>query len=460
MPILSRSNNRVLPANERTSDVARKAIDDLKVVERNRYHNAFKVQGSQGILYHALTCGMQCHCKATGKSVQSRLNLDGTASAGFLNSMLTGGLDFGVLPYGLKPADSPTYDPNATPRAVGSAPLTRNTGVTNDFFTLSTALVDYEPTVNASISADDDLPAMYTADGITPLRNTPGTPSDSYTNDPINQPGATVVANGVGPNGPVGDLEFETLIDRDNLGGITDANCPVCMGTGYVGGFSVLNGWRQVLTHQAVGSTFTGPGVVNLEETVPSVECMVATFPVLLPAHAVGVDALRVWNVFQVVSPVIKIDGVVLRSQQELMRFCDGRQHTLTLEFAEPSRFTHVELQVNQSLDSYLFDLPKTTKNNMRTMLQNMQDMQILVSPKVPLIRPGDFIAESTYNTVLAVSSVPAWNDNKRTVLGWECEVRPTQPQELYSLLPRRRPLAVPNSPPLVKDNMHGHRRT
>ncbi|MCG4756777.1 hypothetical protein, partial [Faecalibacillus intestinalis] len=68
--------------------------------------------------------------------------------------------------------------------------------------------------------------------------------------------------------------------------------------------------------------------------------------------------------------------------QQDLLRFCDGRPHTILLTFDQESDFTHLELQVNQSLDMYLFDLPKTTQSNVRSQLQNMQDMTILMSPK------------------------------------------------------------------------------
>lgn len=461
MPIVSRTNNRVLPANERASDVARKAVEDLKLVERNRYHNAFKVQGVQGILYHALTCGQRCHCKNSRSSINSRLGLDGKASVGFLNEMLTGGLDFGILPYGMKPSDSANSDPNFSPRAEASPNNFKDTGDNARFRIDQADIVSPQPVVNSTTPAKPNLPSLFDSDGIDELEAFAGTPFDRFTTDPLMKPGATVTPDGVGANGPVkDDMEFEELINIDGMPGATDANCPVCMGTGYVSGFSILNGWRKVLTFQDPSAQFFSPGIVNVEETVPAAECTTATFQVTLPAHAVGIDAVRVWNLFQVVAPTLKVDDVTLASQQDLLRFCDGRAHTLSLEFAEPSKFTHVELQVNQSLDTYLFDLPKTTKSNMRTQLQNMQEMTILMSPKVPLVRPGDFLAESVYNTVLAIGSVPAWNDSKRTVLGWECEVRPVNPQELHSLLPRRRQLAVPNSPSLVKDNMDGFRRT
>lgn len=460
MPIVSRTNNRVLPANQRASDVARKAVADLTLVERNRYHNAFKVQGIQGVLYHAMTCGQKCHCKNSGTAINSRLGLDGKASVGFLNEMLTGGLEFGVLPYATRPASPAESDPNISNRALAAPALAPDPYPSNGSFVIDQDLVYPNPTPRAP-PVKPTLPSLYESDGIDEFRPAAGTPFDRYTKDPLTHPGATVVGSGVGPNGPIADMEFTDIIGSDaGASSITDYNCPVCMGTGFVGGFSILNGWRRVLTFQDATAKFSAPGDIYLEETVPHVSCTTAEFTLVLPAHGVGVDALRVWNLYSVVSPLIQVDGSALVSQQDLLRFCDGRSHTISLTFDQPSDFTHLEIQVNQSLDMYLFDLPKTTQSNTRSLLQNMQDMTILMSPKVPIVNPGDFLAECAYGTVLAIASVPAWNDNRRTVIGWECEVRPVQPQELHSLLPRRRPLASLNSPPLVRDNVHGHRRT
>lgn len=461
MPLVHRTNNRILPANARSADVARQAVDDLKIVERRRYHAAFTVQGNQGVLYHALTCGLRCHCKSRSQSLNARLGADGKADIGMLNSMLTGGLEFGILPYGMAPARNPIYDPEGLWSAELTKPLAPDPAPGNDIFVIDQSSVTPR-TPNATNYAKPNLPGLYDSDGIDELQPAVGTAFDSYTKDELKQPGSTIVGSGVGPNGPISDdVVFEELINTDvGLGGVTDANCPICMGTGYVGGYSVLNGWRKVLTFQVPGSAFRSPGTVNVETVVAEVECTTAEFPLVLPSHAIGVDALRVWNTFQVLSPAIYVDGIQLTTQQDLMRFCDGRGHVLKLIFPQPTFFTHVEVQVNQSRDTYLFDLPKTTKGNTRTQLQNMQDMTILMSPKVPMVRPGDYVAESTYGNVLAISSVPAWNDNKLTVLGWECEVRAVQPRELHFLLPRRRQLATPNSPPLVRDNGSGHRRT
>lgn len=461
MPIVSRTNNRVLPANERTADVARAAVNDLAKVERNKYHNAFKVTGVQGILYHALTCGQRCHCRDSLTSINTRLGLDGKATPGFMNELLTGGLEFGILPYAMKPADQANSDPDFRPRSTAAKAVVSDPYPSNGSFKIDQSLVDpvRVSLANASTPAKPNLPSLYDSDGIDELGTGAGTPFDLFTKDPETHPGATVTPDGVGGNGPINDMEFEDILNAD--GGAysaTDLVCPICMGTGYVNGFNVFNGWRRILSAQDEGSIFDGP--VNFEEAVPTIECKTATFNLTLPAHVVGIDALRVWNMFEVVSPVITIDDIQLTTQQSLMSFCDGKAHTLKLTFSETSTFTHVELQVNQSLDTYLFDLPKVTRSSMRDKLQNLQEMTILVSPKVPLIRPGDFIAESTYNTVLAVGSVPQWNTSSRTVLGWECETRPVQPQDLHNLLPRRPFLAVPNAPPLVRDNMTGHRRT
>lgn len=462
MPILHRTNNRVLPANSRALDVAIDTFEQAKLVERNKYSNAVKVQGSHGVIYHALTCGLRCHCRASGAAIRSRLNEDGTASPGFLNQLLTG-TEFDVLPYGIKPADNAASDPNASPPATGVGPAVPWPDDGSRFrFVIDQD--DFENNVDPNTPVSPQLPSLFDTDADNqPLNGRQaGTPTDAWTNDPSRNPGKTVVPDGVGPTGPVVDeMEFRTLIHSDEgLGGVFDTNCPVCMGIGYVGGYSVFNGWRQVLTYQTPDAMFDKPGILNVEEQVPTVKASIAEFPITLPAGAVSVDAVRVWNGYKVVKARMLIDGTRLMTAEGIMRFCDGKRHMLRIEFDEPTLFTHVELQVNQSTDTKLFSLPKAVRSNDRMRLQNLQDMTVVVSPKVPLLRPGDVLTDSTYNIVLDISSSGSRNDNKRTVMGWSVEARVVQPNELKFLLPRRRNLAVPNAPSIVRDNREGQRRT
>ena len=459
MPFVNRTNNRVLPANARAADVAQGMITALTPVERTRYAAAFAVGGYPGILYSALTCGTQCYCKASGQAINSRLGKDGTAPIGTLNEMLTSGLEFGVRPYGQTQAPQPTYNPNDTASVYPPpSPLVPSN-------TAGTWVIDQTGVEGSYLNTRTDLPSVYEDDGLNTDMSGPPAPNaarpfDHFTKDPSQNPGATVVDSGVGPNGVIPVYEFEDLpINGDmGMGGLTDVNCPICMGTGFVNGFNVLNGLRLMLTFQ--DPSFTSDGSLIFEGPVPEVECTTASWTVVLPNHVVGVDAFRVWDRFKVIGAGLQVDGNAINYPTDLIPYCTGGPHTITVNFGSTTTFSHVELQVNQASEFVHFALPKLSKGNIRSLLENTSDFSVTVSPMVPMIRPGDVIAESGYNKVLQVTSVTGWNTRAAAILGWSCEVHPVQPQDLLNLLPRRRPLATPNAQSRVRTNISGPRRT
>lgn len=72
-----RSNNRILAANARAADVAEFAVNGIMPVMQQRYYDAFRVQGVEGILYTQLTNGRPCTCVARGKRISGLLNEQG-----------------------------------------------------------------------------------------------------------------------------------------------------------------------------------------------------------------------------------------------------------------------------------------------------------------------------------------------------------------------------------------------
>ena len=87
-------------------------------------------------------------------------------------------------------------------------------------------------------------------------------------------------------------------------------------------------------------------------------------------------------------------------------------------------------------------------------MIERTDPFSIVMSPTIPNVANGDIITDSTYGKTLQVNTSNWWNDKRRAVLGWECEVRPVQPQELYSLLPKRRVLQSQNTVQTVRSNL------
>ena len=431
MGIKLRTNNRVLPNNARAADVAKSAVDRIIDVQNRKYQAAFQVQGYSGILYCALTHGTPCGCHSINNGLKApRLDTSGNAKPEDINQMLTGNRDFKIQVYGVKPTK---IDPNAP---AGSLP--------------SLWEVDEE--------ADPLLDPFF---GIDSKRGAAGKPLDYYSNDKNDPRAATILPDGMGPNGPVTQDISDLMSDFDASSfGITDVSCPMCFGTGFLGGFSVYNGWRHVLNYQHEGATFNG-NTVSTEETVPYVNTDYAKFPsVLIPNHCVGVDALRVFANRVPVGASVFVDDIQLRNHNELLKYADGRPHDIVLQFGNKVNFTHLELQLNQSDKPALFEFPKTTKGGQQNLLESMQNVNISLSPQIPRVFPKDILIDSTLNKVWQITSVNNWNDRKYRTLGWECDARTVQPAELYTLLPRRRPIQSMKTTPLVRDNGSGHRRT
>ncbi len=244
------------------------------------------------------------------------------------------------------------------------------------------------------------------------------------------------------------------------LAGYTDIACPICFGTGWVGGYSIHNGFR-IVKSVADQLTYDSGAYVDLQnEESPGVQnCSSVTFSVVLPL-AVGIDAVRAFSGLRVLPATITVDGTPLNAEHALLPYCNGKVHTFVVSFSEPKFFTHFEIQLNQSKEWALFELPKLTRSGNQTVMDDTDPFSVTVSPMIPFMGPKSIIAESTYGKVLLVKTANSWNDRNRTVLGWECEVRVVQSTELWTLLPKRLSLESPNRPAMVRDNTFGPRRT
>ena len=98
MPVLKLTNNQLLPANQRASDVAAFAVEGIADVQQQRINAAFHVQGVQALIYHRLNNGRKCSCQSHMHKLGARLNKDGTANPGLINELLTG-VQFGTVQY-------------------------------------------------------------------------------------------------------------------------------------------------------------------------------------------------------------------------------------------------------------------------------------------------------------------------------------------------------------------------
>lgn len=411
MPVIHQSNNRILPNNSRNVDVATKAIQEISPVEQQRYMNVFRVQGYAGILYTRLHNGVRCTCQSSRQVVNSILNKQGKASPGAINEILTGS-QFGIAPYGEDAWNNVNpNDPNIT-----------------------------SPQSNGNLYR-----------GTFDLRGK----TQEYPNQEISQIDIGDIED-FGDNGPIQEFDLDDIVQNfDTMSsGFSDAACPICFGTGYVNGYLPFNTYRQVLVPNSVSLIDSETDVSQKPWTCNGTGFSTS---ILLP-RVLNIDAFNLWNYNEKQNFSFTIDGVNGDYPTLVSKF-DGKQHSLMVNTNGP--WTHFEIQFNVSDNSMYFELPKLTKSSDLSLLQQMEPFQVLLSPNIPKIEPEDIIVESTFGHALMVQGVPWWNTRNRRVMGWECQVRVCQPQEIYTLLPKRGRVAAKNrTTNAVRDNQRGLLRT
>jgi len=376
MPIVSRGRS-LTPANARASDVAARMVEHLAPIQQQRMEAAFRVQGIESQLYHYLHQGRPCTCKSTDKQL-SGLTEDGKAPQGVINRLLTGN-EFSVTPYTMDSA-KPKDD------AVG------------DFYNPN-AFVDFD------VVGNDPTIANHIVDEAT-----------------------------VGDNGAFDPETINDLIGSFDPAdaGYSDVSCPVCFGSNYVGGYSSYHGFRLVLTPTDVEARET----IDFQKAPWELNPCTFSAVVQFPRGAAAVDAFRVFRGQKCIPATFSIDTTRIANEVQVLAFCDGFKHILTCTIEEP--MTHVEIQLCVNPTSVFFEIPKLSKNSDLTQIDSTDPFQILLSPDVPLISSLDVIVESQQGKALLVQSVTPWQTRTRSTLGWECQVRMVQPQELYRILPLR----------------------
>lgn len=424
MPVYHRSNNRVVPANQRAVDVARQALTDLTPVEQRRYHNAFLVSGYECQVYSVLKQGQPCSCQSQGKTLATLLDEHGKMPTAKQNELLTG-MKFSVNLYGN--SDAPREDMRKSLGVVPESPT--RPGFPNEG------------------------PKTRKHQTVFEVLDTTGQNAHATTVTTVEDPDFDF-----GSNGPQHSIDDHFAdFDAGNLTGLGDSACGVCFGKGYVNGYSLLGGWRQLFSTQWKDKDVTGTVEVN---TLPhSFFAESVTFRTILPRGFRDLDRIGVWNNTQLVpNAILKIDGQVLDYPTLTSKF-DGRFHDITVQFSELTTWTHLEIQVDLGNEARL-EFPRLTKGFDASKLDGLESIQLNVSPIVPHIDLRDVITETTFGKAFLVTSAQLWNTRQRNVLGWDCQARVVQPNELSNLLPRRRPTIGQKATKLVRDNQDGRRRT
>ena len=365
-----------MPTNVRAADVASRMVEQLVPLQQRRTAAAFRVQGLEAVLYNHLTSGRACSCKSSETQLVG-LDSDGKAPQGVINRMISGA-EFDVTPYTTKPQKM----------------------AAEDGFYVEWANDDDAKRVGPDLS------------GSKVVQDEPGV-GDAGAYDPANLD------------------DIINSFDAVDVG-FLDVACPICFGTSFVGGYTPYRTWRSVL----VPLDFDNQEFVDYTKTPWELPACKFSTSVVLPKGAVAVDSFRVFHNREQIHARVLIDGRPVASPVEALAFCDGRTHVLSFETSGP--MTHVELQFALSRESAYFEFPKLSRSSDRALLDSTDPFQIVMSPEVPQISSTDVIVESQTGRALLVGNVTPWQSRQRSGLGWECQVRVVQPQELYTLLPRR----------------------
>lgn len=377
MPLVERRSN-LHANNARTADVAAKMVEHIVPIQQEKTMAAFRVQGNAGILYTKLSAGKKCTCKSQNVEAVT-LSPDGKASPGAINRILTGNHNFGIS----------SYDP--------MAPL------------------------------EDDF------DGVELVPTSPNDSLFRWEGNNSNRVGINQIETEptLGDNGQFSP-DLENMFSDFDLSemGISDISCPICFGSGYVGGYQAFRGFRKVLvpSDMTTDSTLMLPKLALTPGT--------HTVPIVFPKGVYALDVVRTMHDSKVTLSKFYVDGQDMTNRSWLPYF-DGRQHTITIQTNEP--LTHMEVQGPVSKEPVYFEFPKRANSADISLLEQAEPFQVLLSPDVPEINTLDVIAECQLGKLLIVQGTNDWYSKSRRMLGTEVQVRVAQPQELFHILPQRR---------------------
>lgn len=381
MPIKTSSNSRIMPANSRAVDVATRAIDEITPIQQTRIANAFKPQGSQGILYNRLEQGTKCTCSAKRLHLAGRMGEDGKLSDSAISNMLHG-MTIGVDGY------SPRQEPTITSP---NAPVNKHQTLNNNTHQNTDTLVI--PLFSEELVKDDGAKREVTLDDLAG--------------------------------------EFDATVF-----GMSDVACPVCFGTGFVGGYTPLHTYRAVMPVNHARLLLDSGGEIDTQVMPWRARVRSFTVTLLVPMGVVGIDACRAFDMDKIVPANITLNGLPLTDKLILENA--GKMVSMTVDFGQRQYVTHFEFQAATSTESAYFDLPKLPQSGDLTQLDSTTPFTVLFSPDIPRLYKQDVIVEAQYGRVLIVHSVTPWSTRQKHNLGYEAEVRVAQPQELFNILPRR----------------------
>lgn len=394
MPFKRPKGTKPVPRNARAVGVARETIEALGPTMQATLQNAITGDGRLCLLYMPKTSGVKCTC-----SNSDPLDVNGKMLPEVMASLLaSNGIqteDYGPLgvsrrdPAKLLDADPSSID-NTNIKYPDASPKFGSEGFTTKTFTID------------DLDSDDFDPDNY----------------DINLDDAIDERPVPSLQNGYVPTQQA-----------------STTSCPICLGIGWVGGYDLYGGTRQVF---AASSATSYNGCELIDGTPDYVKMpkgsSIEFAKVMLPAGATRIDEVALWNDRSKVPYRLWVDDIE-QTFATIGNCFDGRPHRIKISPMYNTEVTHVTFQYG--VTEILADVSKdvVSTNN------SVYDQQNPVTIVIPVITgkeiKGAIVYDSTDDKYYRVGTVNTSHTQGGYVQNLDLDGRTVQPYELAMLLPK-----------------------
>jgi len=388
MPVRIPSNRNLGPRNRRTVTVAQNAIKRVAPMAQEQYDNAIQVNGYECLIYQRLENGRKCSCSKAAKVLPTVLDEEGNATQEHINSLLTGQA-FGIDEYGSQPNNKTTGNSYTSP-----APNE------DDFPILE------EKSTNRNITPDDVNAVEL----------------EQFNDD-------------------------DFILEQDAAMG-SMGRCGVCFSSSYVGGYNLFNGIRLVYdttyfdsnqkgtskTYKATINKSQAPNTFEINDIDGYVE-----FDIVIPKNVIDVHFIRVFNNFDVIPQALiqiknsSMSDFIDLNTSNVFSFATGLP--CSIRISKLAVFTHVELQFAATYEDTKIEYPRITKTGDVSVIEGIDSVTLVASPKVTDLKPWDIIADGVFGKLWRVTNANLFNDNHLNNHGWDIQARLVQSYEVQSYL-------------------------
>jgi hypothetical protein len=238
------------------------------------------------------------------------------------------------------------------------------------------------------------------------------------------------------------ETDLEIAVDPDaiedtsiyNLLPAFATNCPVCYGTGYVGGFDVLYGTRYVL--EAFRSETSGQILYEKPVAVSLLPKDYVIFNVVLPLQTKSIVTLQLWNRRHRINLPMYIDDTLVNTHN-FLNVCKEKNllgKSVSIKVVNPFNevnITHLEFQ---SYTKDLFIDISNTENMPTNEFYQLGSITVVMPPVTdnPNLVGSIIAVGGRHVRVTSANNTTDWNDR---VWHIELQTRPVQPYEVYGTL-------------------------